>query len=417
MEREQVVQNQRARLCGAMIEAVAGSGWAATTVAGVLELAGVSRRSFYEQFSNKEECLMATYDTVVTRSRKLVIDAWSAERGWDNRLHAACKALLDDIAAAPKAPRLVLVESLGAGPTVREHMQLAAHAFDRLVAFALSSAPRDARLPRLTCRAIVAGVRHVLFTHLLEGREQQLYTLTEEVLDWCESYRSPLAARLAITSSAAEERPAGPAPVAFLSGEGERARAFSSLIHLTFDDGYASLLDAQIAQFAGISTEVFHRQFASKEQCFLALLDEIAQDARRCARLRMTAAASWPESVRLGIGAFVDYLVEHDALARVAFVELFQAGPAIIPRLTRSVEELLRSLTEAAPEPRRGPLIAEQAVAGALWGIVSSYPLGNRLSRLRGLVDQLSFFVLAPYIGAEAAVEAIEAPRRPPDVG
>jgi AcrR family transcriptional regulator len=417
MEREQVVQNQRARLYGAMIEAVARRGWEATTVADVLELAGVSRRSFYELFSNKEACLMATYDTVVARSRRLVIDAWSGERGWDNRLHAACKALLEDIAASPNAPRLVLLESLGAGPSVREHMQLAAHGFERLVAFALSSAPRDARLPRLTSRAIVGGVRHVLAMRLLEGREQQLYTLTDEVLDWCESYRSPLAGRLAITSSAIEEAPAGPIPVAFLTGEDERARAFISLIHLTFDDGYASLLDAQIAEFAGISTEVFHRQFAGKEQCFLALLEEIGQDAGRSVRRRMAAGSSWPESVHLGIGAFVDYLVQHDALARVAFVELFQVGPAIVRHLTGPVEELVRTLTEAAPQPRRGPLIAEQAVTGALWGIVSSYPLGNRLSRLRGLVDQLSFFVLAPYIGAEAAVDAIEAARRPPAAG
>jgi AcrR family transcriptional regulator len=417
MEREQVVQNQRARLYGAMIEAVARRGWEATTVADLLALAGVSRRSFYEQFSNKEECLMATYDTVVARSRRLVIDAWSGERGWENRLHAACKALLEDIAVSPKAPRLVLVESLGAGPSVREHMQLAAHAFERLVGFALSSAPRDSRLPRLTSRAIVAGARHVLFTRLLEGREQELCALADEVLDWCESYRSPLATRLAIASSAAEQTSAGPVPVAFLSGEEERARAFISLIHLTFDDGYAGLLDAQIAQFAGLSTEAFHRQFASKEECFLALLGEIGQDAMRSVRGRMAGARSWPESVHLGIGAFVDYLVEHDALARLAFVELFQVGPAIVPHLTRPVQELMRTLTEAAPQPRRGPLIAEQAVTGALWGIVSSYPLGNRISRLRRLVDQLSFFVLAPYIGAEAAVEAIEAARRPPAAG
>jgi AcrR family transcriptional regulator len=417
MEREQVVHNQRARLHGAMIEAVAMSAWAGTTVADVLALAGVSRRSFYEQFSNKEQCLMATCDTVVARSRQLVIDAWAGERGWDNRLHAACKALLDDIAAAPKAPRLVLVEALGAGPSVREHMQLTAHAFERLVAFALSSAPRDTRLPRLTSRAIVAGVRHVLFTRLLEGREQQLYTLTDELLDWSESYRSPLAARLAITSSDAEEAPAGPDPVSFLSGEDVRTRAFISLIHLTFDYGYASLLDAQIARLAGISTEVFHRQFASKEECLLALLEEIGHDAGRCVRRRMAAASSWPESVHLGIVAFVDYLVQHDALARVAFVELFQAGPAIIPHVAEPVEVLLRSLIEAAPEPRRGPLIAEQAITGALWGIISGYPHGNRVSRLRGLVDQLSFFVLAPYIGAEAAVEAIEGSRRAPAAG
>jgi AcrR family transcriptional regulator len=400
-----------------MIEAVASRGWADTTVAEVIALAGVSRRSFYEQFSNKEECFMDTYDSVVARSRKLVIDAWEGERGWANRLHAACKALLDDIAAAPKPARLVLVESLGSGPGVRERMQLSGHAFERLVRFALSSAPRGAELPRLTSRALVAGVRHLLFMHLLEGREQQLYTLTDEVLDWCESYRSPLATRLAITSPTGGAAPASPTPVAFLSGEDERARAFISLMHLTFDEGYASLTDARVAQFAGLSTEAFHRRFASKERCFLALLEETGEDAMRCVGKRMRGAASWPESVHLGIAAFVDYLVEHDALARVAFVELFQVGPAIVTRLSGPAERLLRLLTEAGPPPRRGPLIAERAVTGAFWGIVSSYPLNNRLSRLPWLVDQLTFFVLAPYIGAEAAVGVVEAACRPPAGG
>ena len=81
-----------------MIEAVAERGYSRTTVAHVIGLAGVSRRAFYEQFANKEACFLATYDIVVARARKLVLDAWARERGWANRLHGACKALLDDVA-------------------------------------------------------------------------------------------------------------------------------------------------------------------------------------------------------------------------------------------------------------------------------------------------------------------------------
>ena len=78
---------------GGMIEAVAQRGYSRTTVAHVIALAGVSRRAFYEQFPNKEACFLATYDIVVARSRKVVLDAWTQERGWANRLHASCKAL------------------------------------------------------------------------------------------------------------------------------------------------------------------------------------------------------------------------------------------------------------------------------------------------------------------------------------
>ena len=57
-----------------------------------------------------------------------------------------------------------------------------------------------------------------------------------------------------------------------------------SVVHLTLDEGYAQLTDPQIAQFAGVSTEAFHKQFASKEECFLAVLDEFVREALEAVR-------------------------------------------------------------------------------------------------------------------------------------
>ena len=116
MDREEVARNQRIRLYGAMIESISQRGYHATTVAHVIGLAGVSRRAFYEQFSNKEQCFLAPYDIVVAGTRKRMLDAWAGERGWANRVHAACKTMLDEVAENPKGPRLVLVDSLGIGP-------------------------------------------------------------------------------------------------------------------------------------------------------------------------------------------------------------------------------------------------------------------------------------------------------------
>src|ERR1022692_3547086 len=89
--REAVTRHQRARLYGGMAESVYQRGYAATSVADVIALAGVSRRAFYEQFSNKEACFLATYDAFVAASRKRILRAWLSERGWANRLYEACR--------------------------------------------------------------------------------------------------------------------------------------------------------------------------------------------------------------------------------------------------------------------------------------------------------------------------------------
>src|SRR5580704_5364010 len=115
MGRDAVARHQRARLYGAMIEAVDQRGYQATTVAHVIALAGVSRRAFYEQFANKEECFLATYDISVARSKKRVLDAWLTDRGWANRLHRSCQAFVEDAFRNAKSTRLVLIEGLGIG--------------------------------------------------------------------------------------------------------------------------------------------------------------------------------------------------------------------------------------------------------------------------------------------------------------
>jgi hypothetical protein len=64
-------------------------------------------------------------------------------------------------------------------------------------------------------------------------------------------------------------------------------------------------------------------------------------------------------------------------------------------------------LSAGAPAPRRGPAVAEEAVAGGLWAIISSHAAPARLVRLPGAIDHLAFTLLAPHLGARSAREAI----------
>ena len=391
-----------------MIESVDQRGYADTTVAHVVALAGVSRRAFYEQFSNKEHCFLATYDIVVARCHKRVLDAWLTHRGWANRLRASCQAFLDDVALDAKGAHLVLIDALGIGPKARERMHRSANVYERIVATGFSVAPDGAVLPPLAPRAIVGGMRHVAFTRLRAGRQRELPGLAEELLDWVDSYRSPAAARLT-PIDALEPATEPTIPVPFLRGEDRRSRALAAMTQLTRELGYCKVSDPQVAQLAGMSTEAFHRQFSNKQECFFAVLDEFTGACFQAVSRAAAAAEDWPQAVLLGVDALVNYLAAHPLLTRMVFVDLFEVGPDMITPTSESITSLSKLLTARAPQAHWGPTIAAEAISGAMWELVSSHVARNELRKLPTVVDHLAFIVLTPYIGAEGAVEAIEA--------
>ena len=101
---------QRERLLDAMAKTVSRDGYASTSVADVLEVARISRRTFYEQFIDKEDCFLAAYDAIATLCSERVTAAYRAEPQWDLALERALDALLHVLAAEPEFARLGIVE-------------------------------------------------------------------------------------------------------------------------------------------------------------------------------------------------------------------------------------------------------------------------------------------------------------------
>jgi AcrR family transcriptional regulator len=118
LSREAVVASQRARLIEAMAQVVADKGYAATTVGDVVERAGVSRRTFYEQFADKEACFLAAYDAALAVVLSRLRDAVEvhAGGGWRARARAGVEAFLVLLASEPAFARALQVEILTAGP-------------------------------------------------------------------------------------------------------------------------------------------------------------------------------------------------------------------------------------------------------------------------------------------------------------
>jgi AcrR family transcriptional regulator len=408
MGREAVARHQRARLYGAMIEAIDRQGYKATTVAHVIALAGVSRRAFYEQFSNKEDCFLATYDIAVARAKKRMLEGWMSERGWANRMHRSCQAFVEDAIKNTKATRLVLVDGLGLGIVSRERMLRSAVAFERAIAAGFRAAPDGVPLPPLAPKAIVGGARYALFDRLRVGREAELPMLTDELLDWISAYRSP-AARIALAGTV----PHTPAePARFLESDEKRARVLGAVVHLTLDQGYMELTDPQIAQFAGMSTESFHKQFPDKRACYLAVLDAFMDETVAAVREAAGHGGDWAEATYLGVKAGVEHLAARPGLVKMAFVDLFEVGPGVTESIGRTLGRLSTLLRESSPEPVRAPLLAHEAIAGGVWSVIGSYAVRKRVKYLPSLIDHLAFLVLAPYIGPKSAAQTIDTARR-----
>jgi AcrR family transcriptional regulator len=407
MDRDEVARHQRARIFGGMVESVYQRGYAATSVAHVIALAGVSRRAFYEQFSNKEECFLATYDALVGGMRKRVLRAWMSDRGWANRLYAACQAFLTDVSHDPRGAKLVLIEALSVGPRGNEKVQVTNTMFERIVATGFSLTPDRIALPPLAPRAIVGGMRLVVFRRLREGRAGELAGLTDELLDWIASYRSTAVARLRTLGSA---KPAVlPARQAkFLTRSDRRSLVMDALVQLSLEHGYINIADAEIARHAAISTEAFHREFSNKEECLLAVVDEFAAEAHDAIWRATRECACWSEAVYAGIRALIGFCAAHPGLVKLTFIDTFEAGNGLVERLSDLLDGFISVMIRGVPDPQRAPAIAGEAIMGAAWSILSSYAPHDRLRYLPCLVDHLAFLVMAPYTGPRAAVEAIE---------
>jgi AcrR family transcriptional regulator len=114
---EAVAESQRARLLAGMAEAVSEHGYAETSIADVIARAGVSRKTFYQQFDGKDECFAVAYGEEMDRLLEVTLSAFEAEGPpWARRLRAALTALCGALAGNPAVARLCFLEGLDAGP-------------------------------------------------------------------------------------------------------------------------------------------------------------------------------------------------------------------------------------------------------------------------------------------------------------
>jgi AcrR family transcriptional regulator len=177
VEASRVEEIQRTRILEAMAETAVDRGAGAVTVAHVVARAGVSRRTFYELFGDREACLLAAFDLGVERARARMAPAYTAESRWREGIRAGLAELLGFFEDEPALGRLCVVHSLGAGADVlSRRAEILSLLWEVVDSGRLEGAAGREQPPTVIAEAIVGAVTSVIYTRMQgqdEGRDER----------------------------------------------------------------------------------------------------------------------------------------------------------------------------------------------------------------------------------------------------
>jgi AcrR family transcriptional regulator len=114
---------RRERMLAAGLELFGTQGYAATSIEKLCAHAGVSTRNFYDEFSGREDLLIALHDQIITKAAQAVFAAFeqAGDAGLATRVELAVRAFVTTTASDPRWARLSYVEVIGVSEVVERH--------------------------------------------------------------------------------------------------------------------------------------------------------------------------------------------------------------------------------------------------------------------------------------------------------
>jgi AcrR family transcriptional regulator len=173
---------QRARLLGAAVPIVDDLGWSGVTVADIASRARVSRRTFYDLFANREDCLLAVLEETVERVERDLAQASLEKASWVERVRMGLWRILCFLDSDPVLARVCVVQSACGSRKVlgaREEIQgRLAHILEE----GASQSTRGAEVPALVAEGLVGAAVAIVYKRLLNGERAPLSDLHGELM-------------------------------------------------------------------------------------------------------------------------------------------------------------------------------------------------------------------------------------------
>ncbi|HEY2715876.1 MAG TPA: TetR/AcrR family transcriptional regulator [Solirubrobacterales bacterium] len=392
-----------------MVELVAECGYDTFAVTTLASRARVSKRDFYKHFTGKEECFVASYDSIAGRSVRGIRAATEDQAEWRERLRLGILAFAGQIADNPGAAQLTLVEVFSASAAAVERMLCTNRLLEAMVAQNFALAEEAPNPPLLIVKGVVAGCAWVTRGRLLsDGRDPALdgSELAEWALRLCDEDLTRLHGLAAAAPCRPTDVPA--APLAKAPGD-ERRLILAATAKLASSEGYATLTAPRVRAAAGVSKRSFDRHFEGMPDCFLSMLGTLSGRILAGAEPFFRTADDWASGVQRMVAGLCQHLAQDPAFASLAFLETFSPGVEVVKWRCEMIARLASTLRRECPPAKRPTTLAAEASIGAMWGAIHHLVATGHSAQLPAAAPLLSYIALAPALGGPAAAEAVAA--------
>jgi AcrR family transcriptional regulator len=192
-----------------------------------------------------------------------------------------------------------------------------------------------------------------------------------------------------------------------------RAQITDAMLAVVCEMGYESASLERILEEAGVDQEDFDACFASKEECAIAVLDEITTENIRTVREAYDSEPRWPDSMRASAYAQARWISENPRKVRFGMVEMLWAGEltqALRERAFRSYVEMVDDGRGVAANPDAIPAFTAEAAIGSMTEMMTKRLQREDQPSPREFIPELMYLAVLPYLGEEAARRELTMP-------
>jgi AcrR family transcriptional regulator len=179
---EQILGIQRSRLLAAAVSVIDELGYGDATVADITSRARVSRRTFYELFNNRDECLVAVFDDVLALVEGEIAAAGLECLSWRERVRGGLWVILSFLDREPALARVCVVQALRGGPSLLERREEILARLAVVVEEGRAGGARGGGCSRLTAEGLVGAAFTIVYARLLRGERGPLTGLLGELM-------------------------------------------------------------------------------------------------------------------------------------------------------------------------------------------------------------------------------------------
>ncbi len=439
--RDRAGSSERTQIVEALIEVAAERGYGETSVDLILDRAGLDRPAFDRHFRGKYDCFLSAWQDVSEECLETMVRAYESREEWPDRLRAVAEQIVSGLRDDPSRASFG-VEVLAAGDAARARRDMTMRVVAGLIDAGRQQMDDPEAVPHTTAEALAGSAYGQIYSRVVRGAVDELPDLIPQLMSAAVMPYLGVEAAMAELSrdsgaperygrGVARKRSTKRAKAAETTAEGyppelarlppgrhglprefvthnQRERLIAGIAEAIAEHGYAGTTIAHITRSAAVSRRTFYEHFESKDECFVAAYDAVMGDLRERVSAAFEEQEEWPQAIKAGIAAMLEFLAANPNLARLCMVEALVAGPAVVERYDAAIKSFVpyfQKGREGRPPEVLARLSAttEEALVGGMVSLISRRIIAGKAEQLEELLPDLVEFTLTPYLGSAKA--------------